>query len=111
MNEVLQFLIALGVPSFIMGLGLFIIQRRLGISEKKREKEENARAKREEEKEKHEILMLRCILASIELGEVTARAVKGEKTNGDLDKALEHACKLKRDHRDFLQEKGVHHLI
>jgi hypothetical protein len=84
MGETLQFLIALGIPSFIMT---------------------------EEEKERHELLMLKCIGASIELGEVTARAVKGAKVNGDLDRALERAAAARKCQHDFLEERGVRHLV
>ena len=111
MGVTLQFLISLGIPSFIMTVGLTIIQRRLNSAEKKRERDEAARRKREEEKEHHELLMLKCIGASIELGEVTARAVKGAKVNGDLDKALERAAAARKCQHDFLEERGVRHLV
>lgn len=116
MNETLQFLIALGIPSFIMGIGLKMIQRKMDQADKRRANEEKVRLAREKEREQHELLILRCIGASIELGEVTAQALRaanidGVKINGQLDEAIETAAAAKKCQREFLQERGVRHLV
>lgn len=105
------------VPSAIMGLFVWFIQRRIKKQDKKRDEEEKQRnaeeAKRETAREKQELLLVKGINAAIALGEATAKAVQripDAKCNGDMHRALDYAEKVKREQRDFLDEQGIIHL-
>lgn len=49
------------------------------------------------------LLQLEMIQAAVKLSKVTARAVKGHDTNGDMDKALEWAEKVEIGHADYMR--------
>lgn len=104
-------------PSAIMGLFVWLIQRRIKKQDKKREDEEKERRaeeeKREQLREKQELLLVKGINAAIALGEATAKAVQripDAKCNGDMHRALDYAEKVKHEQRDFLDEQGIIHL-
>ena len=114
MDLIKAILIAMSIPSVIMGLGVWLIQRRIQKLDKKRELEEqerrNALKKREEAREKHELILIQGVNAAIALGEATAKAVQripDAHCNGDMHAALEYAAKIKHEQKDFLTKQGI----
>lgn len=110
-------LISLGVPSCILGFGIWLIEHRIQKREDKREeirkKEEKEREERENAREMHEIYIIKSIDASIALSEATARAVQripDAHCNGDMHAALEYAAKVKHEKKDFLNEQALKQL-
>lgn len=106
--------IAAGIPSAVVGFGVWCIERKITKADKKREKEEQKRAEEEKEREKlrekQELLLVQGVNAAIALGEATAKAVQripDAHCNGDMHAALAYAEKVKHEQRDFLAEQGI----
>lgn len=97
-------LVTIGVPSAITGLCFWFLQRKLTSRE-------NDRVKREEAKKAQELFLVQGIYASIALGESTAIALKNGKCNGETERAMNYAQKVKRDHKDFLAKQGIENLF
>ena len=94
------------IPSAIVGLAIWFLQRRI-------KKADQAREEREKIREKNELLLIETVGASLALGEATARAVEripDAHCNGDMHKALEYAAKVKHDHKDFLHEQAIRNI-
>ena len=94
------------VPSAIVGLAIWLLQRRISKAEK-------AREEREKMREKNELYIIETVGASLALGEATARAVQripNAHCNGDMHAALEYATKVKHDHKGFLHEQAIHNI-
>ena len=100
MDATLVTLLSIGVPSAVISLGVWRIQRSITKSEKKRDEREEARAK-------HESLMIQCIGASIQLGEVTAKALRDGRSNGEVTAALENTGHVMEGHTAFMREQGI----
>ncbi|MFR1531950.1 MAG: serine/threonine protein kinase [Christensenellales bacterium] len=94
---------ALGIPTAITSLGLFMLQRRIKRREAKDDEREAAR-------QKHEVLTVKGINAAIALGEATATALKNGHCNGETDAALAFAQKVKHETKDFLTEQSMKHI-
>lgn len=101
-NPFVQLLAYFGIPAYMI--------RRF-------EKRQDAKEKREEEKEKNREemnrLQVKTTMASIALGEATARAVQripDAHCNGDMTKALEYVATVKHEEKDFLTGLGIHAL-
>ena len=96
---VLAFVAAMGIPSAIMGLIIWRLERRID----KREKEQAA-----QEQGQKDLFVL------IVLGEATARAVQripDAHCNGDMHDALDYAADIKHKQKDFLTRQGVSSLM
>lgn len=101
------FVAAMGIPSAIMGLLVWSLQRRLAKRDKAQQENEAAR-------EELELSLVQCCWASIALGEATAKAVQripDAHCNGDMHAALDYAESVKRGQKMFLAKKGIHSLI
>ena len=88
------FVVALGLPSTIMGL----LVRRL---EKRWQSKEDTRVE-------YEKLMIELTMASLSLSEVTAEAVQKipeAHCNGEMKNALEWAKEIKHKYQDFSREQ------
>lgn len=104
---VLAFVAAMGIPSAIMGLIIWRLERRID----KREKEQAAQ---EQGQKDLFVLVVQGTNAAIALGEATARAVQripDAHCNGDMHDALDYAADIKRKQKDFLTRKGVSSLM
>lgn len=104
---VLAFVAAMGIPSAIMGLIIWRLERRID----KREKEQAAQ---EQGQKDLFVLIVQGTNAAIALGEATARAVQripDAHCNGDMHEALEYAVKIKHEQKDFLAKQGVNALL
>ena len=96
-------LIAAGIPSAITTFGFGCLNRKLSKKQKEAEQKEEARRK-------NEAIVIEGVMASITLGEATAKAVQripDAHCNGDMHAALEYATAVKNKHRDFIREQGV----
>ena len=100
---VLAFVAAMGIPSAIMGLIIWRLERRID----KREKEQAAQ---EQGQKDLFVLVVQGTNAAIALGEATARAVQhipDAHCNGDMHDALDNAADIKHKQKDFLTRQGV----
>ena len=100
---VLAFVAAMGIPSAIMGLIIWRLERRID----KREKEQAAQ---EQGQKDLFVLIVQGTNAAIALGEATARAVQripDAHCNGDMHDALDYAADIKHKQKDFLTRQGV----
>lgn len=104
---VLAFVAAMGIPSAIMGLIIWRLERRID----KREKEQAAQ---EQGQKDLFVLVVQGANAAIALGEATARAVQripDAHCNGDMHDALDYAADIKHKQKDFLTRRGVSSLM
>lgn len=104
---VLAFVAAMGIPSAIMGLIIWRLERRID----KREKEQAAR---EQGQKDLFVLIVQGTNAAIALGEATARAVQripDAHCNGDMHDALDYAADIKHKQKGFLTRQGVSSLM
>ena len=76
------------IPSAIVGLAIWLLQRKISKSEKAREEREKVR-------EKNELYIIETVGASLALGEATARAVQripDAHCNGDMHTITKVSC-------------------
>ena len=102
------------IPSAIVGLAFWGIQRNITKRDEKAEKERLERQavidKRDERRQKHELLMLKCTMATLDLSEATARAIQRipeAKANGDIAEALDKVAQAKAEQRAFIEAAGI----
>lgn len=103
---VAAFVAAMGIPSAVMGILVWRMERRIAKRDKAREEKDAAQ-------EKLLLLLIQSSSAAIALGEATARAVQripDAHCNGDMHDALAYATKIKHEQKDFLAKQGVHAL-
>lgn len=104
MNE---FLIAMGIPSAIMGVMVWWLKRYI-------DKRDAAAEERERDLEKLMLMIMQTGRANNVLAEATARAVQripDAHCNGDMTSALELAAKIQKEEQEFLINKGVKHIF
>lgn len=100
------FVAAMGIPSAIMGLIVWKLEKRITKREKALEERETAQ-------EELWLLLVQSTGAAIALGEATAKAVQripDAHCNGDMHAALEYATQIKHRQKDFLAKQGIHAL-
>lgn len=103
---VLGFIVAMGIPSAIMGIIVWKLENRIAKKEKKEEARDDAR-------EAMLLLVIQSSSAAITLGEATAKAVQripDTHCNGDMHAALDYAAKIKNEQKEFLSKQGIHAL-
>lgn len=103
MVDMLELIAFMGIPSAVTGLCFWIIQRNIIHRESNQDKQEEAR-------KQNELFLIKGVGAAIALGEATARAIKDNKINGQMDDALEYAQHIKHEQKDFLSKQGVENL-
>ena len=104
---VLAFVAAMGIPSAIMGLIIWRLERRID----KREKEQAAQ---EQGQKDLFVLIVQGTNAAIALGEATARAVQripDAHCNGDMHDALDYAAEIKHKQKYLLTRQGFSSLM
>ena len=111
--EVVSVLLAC-LPSAVVGFGVWLIQRNINKSDKKRAAEEQARLedreRHEELRKKQELYLVKTVRASVVLAEATARAVQripDAHCNGDMHAALKYAEQVEKEQKDFLIQQGI----
>lgn len=105
---IIELIIALGLPSAVVGGVVAMGFRRL---EKKQDKEREEQKKREEARRKYEVCQLKTMTAVMALSKANAIALKNGRCNGETKAALEYLDQVKHEQRDFLREQGVDHLF
>ena len=101
---VVAFVAAMGIPSAIMGLIVWRLQKKMDAADKKA-------AERIASIEELLILIMQGGQASIALGEATAHALQRGYTNGDTEKALAYAIDIKHKQKALLTKLGIHSLL
>lgn len=89
----------LGIPTLFASSVILWIQH---IFKKKDAQEKE----REAARQKNNVLLIRMVGASIELGEATAHAVQLGHPNGDIETALACAQQIKEEQKEFLTEQA-----
>mgnify|MGYP005768540097 FL=1 len=101
---VLAFIAAMGIPSAIMGLIVWVLKKRIDARDKDQDEKNKAQ-------QKLMVLLVQSTRASIALGEATAHAMQRGHTNGDMEAALKYAADVKHSQKDFLAEQGIHNIF
>lgn len=99
--DVWQILVAVGIPSAMVGTVIGIMFRRI---EKRLDEEKQARRK-------FERFQLRGLTATMALSEANAIALQNGKCNGETHKALDYMKDVKHEQRDFLISQGIEHIF
>ena len=110
----IAFVAAMGIPSAIMGLIVWKLERKIAARDKRAEEQDEAQ-------KDFFLLMVQSTGAAIALGEATAKAVQripDAHCNGvrpldelrDMSEALHYASEVKHSQKDFLMKQGVEHL-
>lgn len=99
--DIWTILVAVGVPSAIVGTIIGIMFRRI---EKRLDDERQARRD-------FERFQLRGLTATMALSEANAIALQHGKCNGETHKALDYMNEVKREQRDFLISQGIDHIF
>lgn len=103
----IDFLLAMGIPTAIMGLLVWWLKRYIDKRDKKAEE-------REHDLEKLMLMIMQTSRANNVLAEATARAVQripDAHCNGDMTSALEKASKIQKEEQEFLIDKGIKHIF
>ena len=114
MNRMNEFVLAMGVPSAIMGLVVWWLKRHIDKQDEKRDEMERKRDEREGNMERLMILIMQTSKANNVLAEATARAVQripDAQCNGDMTEALKKSIELQREQNQFLIDQGVKHIF
>lgn len=97
------FITAMGIPSAVMGLIIWKLERRIA-------KQEETIDERERSREELLLLVVQSTGAAIALGEATAKVadqVSDAHCKEDIRSALEYAMEIKRKQKDFLSQQGI----
>ena len=100
-------ILAMGIPSSILGLLIWWLKRYIDARDKKAEA-------REKTVENLMLLMMKEIRATNVLAEATAKAVQripDAHCNGDMTAALEMAAKIQKEERQFILDQGIKHVF
>jgi hypothetical protein len=103
-------LIQAGLPAAVLGLGIWLLEKRLGRLLDKRQKMQDEKEKAHRE---YELCQLNMTIASMALAEATAKAVEripDAHCNGDMHAALQYAEKVKAEQKDFLRQQAIESL-
>lgn len=101
------FILAMGIPSAIMGVLVWWFKRSIDKRDAKREE-------REKNTETLMIMIMQMSRATNVLAEATARAVQripDAHCNGDMTHALEEAARIQKEEKDFLMDQGIKHIF
>lgn len=102
-----EFILAMGIPTAITGLLVWWLKRHIDATEKKREE-------KEQNTEKLMIMIMQNSRASCVLATATAKAVQripDAHCNGDMTHALEEAARIQEEEKDFLLNQGIKHIF
>ena len=98
---VMAFIVAMGIPSAVMGLIVWRLKGRI-------EDKEKAQDKKNEDQQELILILVQSTRASI------AKAVQripDAHCNGDMHSALEYATSIKHKQKEFLDRQGIHALL
>ena len=103
----MEFVLAMGIPSALMGLLIWWFKRYIDKRDKRAEE-------REKKIEKLMLMIMQTGRANNVLATATARAVQripDAHCNGDMTSALEQAAEIQREEQAFLMNNGVEHIF
>ena len=103
----MEFIIAMGVPSAVMGLLVWWLKNQIDKREAKREE-------REKNTERLMMMIMQTSRATNVLAEATAKAVQripDAHCNGDMTEALKRANEIQKEEQQFLMDQGVKHIF
>lgn len=103
----MEFVIAMGVPSAVMGLLVWWLKRQIDKKDAKREE-------REKNTERLMMMIMQTSRATNVLAEATAKAVQripDAHCNGDMTEALKRANEIQKEEQQFLMDQGVKHIF
>ena len=102
-----EILIAASIPSAIVTLLIWMLQRKITKNEEKRDAQN-------EKQEKLQILLIDSVHATMDLSEATARAVQripDAHCNGDMHAALEQVERTRKREQNLLTQSGIHDIM
>lgn len=102
-----EFLLAMGIPTAITGLLVWWLKRHIDETERNREE-------KEQNTEKLMIMIMQNSRATCVLATATAKAVQripDAHCNGDMTHALEEAARIQEEEKDFLLDQGIKHIF
>lgn len=102
--EIWELILAIGIPSTVVGFAFRRVEQKLEKEKKEREKQEEARRN-------YESIQVKLLTAGIALSKANAVALKNGKCNGETKAALEYLETVKHEQRDFLTKQGIEHLF
>lgn len=103
----MEFVLAMGIPTALMGLIVWALKRHIDKRDKRHEE-------REANTERLMIMIMQTSRATNVLAEATAKAVQripDAHCNGDMKSALEKAAKIQQEEQQFLIDQGVKHIF
>ena len=103
----MEFILAMGIPTALMGVLVWFLKRHIDKKEKRREE-------REHNTEQLMLLNLQSSRATLVLAIATAKAVQripDANCNGDMTSALKEAEKIQKEEKNFLFDQGVKHIF
>ena len=104
---IVEFIIAMGIPTAITGLLVWYLKRHIDKKEAKREE-------KEKNTETLMIMMMQETRATNVLATATAKAVQripDAHCNGDMTDALKRAAEIQNEEKDFLLDQGIRHIF
>jgi len=104
MNEFWKIFLMSILPSAVIGIGVWLIQRSINQAETKRTKLEECR-------EEHQMIVVTTVNASLALAEATAIAIRDQKCNGEVTAALAYAKAVREAQREFYQKQGIKKIL
>ena len=110
MEIIKTILMQAGLPAAVLGIGIWLLERRIG---RVLDQRQHTLDEREKSRRQYELCQLNMALASMALAEATARAVEripDAHCNGDMHRALEYAQKVKAEQKDFLKKQAIDNL-
>lgn len=101
-----EILIAASIPSAIVTLLIWMLQRKITKNEEKRDAQN-------EKQEKLQILLIDSVHATMDLSEATARAVQriDPHCNGDMHAALAQVQQTRKREQSLLTQSGIHDIM
>ena len=111
-------ILAMSIPSAVTGFCFWLIQRSLTKRDKEQEEKRTKRQAKidaaEKKRDRLQYLVIQSVNASLALSEATAKAVQripDAHCNGDMDKALDYAGKVKHEQKEFLTKEGIEKIL
>ena len=103
----IDFLIAMGIPTAITGLLVWWLKRHI-------DKRDKLNAEKEKNTETLILMMMQTCRATYIVTEATAKAVQripDAHCNGDMTAALDRAAKIQQEEQQFVIDQGIKHIF
>lgn len=104
MEAIWAVIVAVGIPSALVGFLVRRIEKRLDAEKKAREDQETAR-------KTYEDFNVHALTAVMKLSEANAIALQNGKCNGETHAALTYLTEVRHEQRDFLIKQGLDNIF